>query len=301
MKKYVCLRDDDTNYYTSIDELSEGYGEIWGKIPITLGTVPFSHGSQQKMMEFESKSDRYKALREWELSATAEQLSEYHKLHPIGDNKPLTDEIKKQVNRGMIEIAQHGVSHRYNEYGAETTISQVTLPMIRDGMEYLSKLFCTKINAYIPPSNTIDVSCAKYVDSLGMFLFSSGGISYSSSFNKVMGYVKEPETVVKKIFDKSPQPIRRRDGIDIVGSYTYDNFKSQNHIYDTVINSLNKTGFAAIGTHYMLLNSNGYNGEHKEYRSLFLGLIQKLSELPEVEFVLVSDYYKLLKKGNINN
>ena len=40
-KMLVNIRDDDTNYYTSPDDLKQAYGEFLGKIPITIAVIPF--------------------------------------------------------------------------------------------------------------------------------------------------------------------------------------------------------------------------------------------------------------------
>ncbi len=296
MKYYVCLRDDDTSYHTQPEELIEGYGRYWGKVPITLAVVPFSHGSQIKMLDVEYETNRCNALRQWEIGATAEDLTEYHKVHPIGENKDIINELKRLRKIDMVEIAQHGVSHRYNEFGAESTKNQVTLPSIRDGMEYLSKIFETPIKTFIPPSNTIDRECARYVNSLGMNLFVSGGISYNSKLKKLAGYLRCPGAIIDKLARKKFQPIKRRDGLYMIGSFTYDVFKKKETIFDLVKGSLQMTGFAAVGTHYMLLDKNGYHGEHKEYRENYLNLIDMISSISGVEFVTAKKYYSLLKE-----
>ena len=67
MEKIICLRDDDTNYYTTLEELESGYGEFWGNLPITLATIPFVHGSERKILDFERDGkNKYQSLRKWE-------------------------------------------------------------------------------------------------------------------------------------------------------------------------------------------------------------------------------------------
>ena len=293
MKKYVCLRDDDTNFNTQVDDLLGAYEEIWGKIPITLGVVPFSHGSQKKMLDFETENNRFRALREWEKTASSEELASYHKLHPISDNIELTAELTKQQRDGKIEIAQHGVSHRYNEFGAETNINQITLPMIRDGKEYLDKVFGKSIETFIPPSNSIDSECAKYVKELGMFLLSSGSINYSH-------FKEKAEALFYHVYEKAKfgqyKPIRKRVGQYIVSSFTFGTGKSKDEIFSLVSESLEKTGFAAIGTHYMVINRNNDDSLHKEY----MDLINQILSIENVEFLLAKDYKLLLEEKYYN-
>lgn len=295
MEKYICLRDDDTCFFTNPGELIDGYGKYWGKIPITLGVVPFSHGSQNKMYELEVEENKYKAIRNWELKATAAQLTQYHKLHPVGDNEDLLRELQKQVNDGMIEIAQHGVSHRYNEYGAETTRFQMALPTIRDGKEYLSKLFGREIVTYIPPSNTIDSICANYIHSLGMTILSGGGIRYENSIQRLFSNLKDPNYFKSRFRRETDIPIRRPDGVYIMNSITYNNFNDPNLIFRKAKTMLEKTGFVSITSHYMLLNSNGWHGEHANYRENYQNLIEELSRLADVRFVTAQQYFSLLQ------
>ena len=94
-QKYICLRDDDTNYYTTVEELRTAYGQYWSTLPITLAVIPFVHGSEQKILEVEYPLERkFDNLRNWERNASVEELGEYHKIHPIGENKALLDLLK---------------------------------------------------------------------------------------------------------------------------------------------------------------------------------------------------------------
>lgn len=294
MKKYVCLRDDDTNYWTSIDELKAGYGAYWGHIPITLGVVPFSHGSQGKMLDFEHAKDRCKSLREWEKRASAEELTEYHKLYPIAMNIELVRELKCLQDKGMIEIAQHGVSHRYSEFGAETQSHQISYPMIRDGKEYLEKVFETRIETYIPPSNTIDSVCAKYIHSLEMNLFCSGSIIYKNYINKAVSYLISSSYLKEKIRRMRYIPIRKINGLFLFGSFTFGAKNIREDMFNKIRGSLQETGFAALGTHYMLLNPAGYKDDDGTYHREYMKLLDEIQSIEGVEFVTAKDYYSHL-------
>lgn len=301
MEKYICLRDDDTNYFTDINELIDGYGCLWGQIPITLGVVPFSHGSQGKMYEMEVFPNKYKALRNWELNATPEMLSDYHKLHPVGDNQELVKELKRLIHIEKLEIAQHGVSHRYNEFGPETTCKQLSLPSIRDGKEYLSKLFGKEIKTYIPPSNTLDQVCAKYIGDIGMNILSCGDVLYNNNIGRIMSNLLDPSYLKSKILRQTSRPIKYKCGAYLMTSITYNNYNSIEDIFNKVMHSLCETGFASITTHYMLLNENGWHGEYCEYRRNFRDLIEKLSKESGVTFVTAQQYFELLKRKFYNN
>lgn len=296
MKKYVCLRDDDTCYYTNANDLVASYGWMLGKIPITFGVVPFSHGSQKKMTEFEDCDDRFRVLRDWEINASASELTEYHSIHAVGENKILVDELKKQVLNGKVEIAQHGVFHKYNELGPEMVIPQVSLPSVRDGKEYLSKLFETDITTFIPPSNTIDFVCAKYVSSLEMRILSCGGIRYKTFLQRFISKIQDPLFIKNKLRRVKKSPILRPSGITLLNSITFNNFDDEKVIYNKAKVLLESTGFVSITTHYMLLNPKGWHGQHKDYRDKYFWLINQLLKMEDLEFVTASEYGDLLLK-----
>lgn len=47
-KMYFCIRDDDTSFFTSPEELERAYGDIvrWG--PVSLAVVPFHRAGTSK-------------------------------------------------------------------------------------------------------------------------------------------------------------------------------------------------------------------------------------------------------------
>ena len=292
MKKYICLRDDDTNYHTSYGELQTAYGEIWGKYPITLATVPFVHGSENQIMEFDKRTDKFLVLREWEVKANAEELARYHTLYPIGNNTELVAELKKMLADGTIEIAQHGVTHKYCERGAEMYSDRVSFEDVRSGKEYLEKVFGTHINVFIPPSNSIDEQCVEYIRKLGMILFCSGSVKYSSKSAKLKTLIKYPESTVDKLkssLKHDHRPIRKRNDVLTFGSITYNTFNEYNDILSRTLTELDNTGFVALGTHYRLLAD-------EKYRNQYLSVVGELASVDDVEFVTATEYFKKMKE-----
>ena len=295
MTRLICLRDDDTNYYTKYEELADGYGEFWGKLPVTLATVPFSHGSQFKIMKVAlSPETKWHNLRDWELNATADELTEYHKLHPIGENKELVEKFKPLIKAKKIEIAQHGISHRCNEKGAEMYYDNVGLIHIRDGKEYLSKVFETDINVFVPPWNTVDPRCAKYINKIGLEILCSGSISFRSLKERLInfiGYPKDFFTRLKRKILKEYPVIYSRCGVCFTTAPTFNMGFSVDDMFKRITELLKKNNAVAITTHYMALND-------LEYRKKYQEFLYKLCKIDDVEFVTATEYIKRLK-GNI--
>lgn len=292
-KKYICLRDDDTNYFTEPGELASCYGKFWGKIPVTLATIPFVHGSDQRIMKVPDQAHKYQFLRKWELNASAEELSKYHHIFPIGLNAELVDELKAMIKSGKLEIAQHGVNHRYTEFGEEMLSKSMGYCAIRDGKEYLEKVFEQSVKVFIPPANTIDNICAEYVHSLGMDLFCCGSMVFTSRKVKVLKGITHPLEVIDSFKGRilgQTTPIRSRGGYEITGSITYDAEKNRKDIKKAVMKSLSDYGFASLTTHYRLLSDNYEKGKKYNYRKNFHVLLEELSGLGNVEFITASEY-----------
>lgn len=290
MKKYVCLRDDDTNFYTTIEELKNGYGEIWGKYPISLATIPFAHGSERKIMEYDTCPDKFARLDNWEQTASVLELSEYHRVHPIGDNSELVNCLKELIKDDKIEIMQHGVYHRYNYDGAEMRHENIALNTIEAGKRYLEKVFDVEINVIVPPSNTIDNIVVKKLRSLGYDLLCSGPIRFEGTYSRIINYFRFPGDLIDGILTKlvGGRPLRKRQGIYISDSYTFDKNKDDEYVYRYVKNKIDKFGYYSITTHYRLLSD-------LSYRERYIDLIKRIAEDEDVVFVTASKYFKIIK------
>lgn len=306
MNYYVCLRDDDTSFFTKPEELLIGYEDIFGQLPITLATVPFMQGSSRVMSNLDpvfsikkgirttesAKKNQYDNMRIWEEKASVEEAGDYYRVHPLSDNPQIVEFLKPYIADEKIEIAQHGVYHQYTPTGPEMRSGRISFETVRFGKEYLEKVFNLKIKTFIPPSNTIDAVCAEYVHKLQMNLFCSGGIRYSSIGEKALSCLSDYKTMVfniRKKMRKDKVPMFISNGLAVFGSFTFDPFKDMNAVMSALNSQLEETGFASLGTHYYLL-------ENDEYREQFLKIVHQLMEKEGVRFVTASKYCELMKE-----
>lgn len=297
MKKYICLRDDDTNFYTKYDELKDGYGEFWGNLPITLATIPFVHGSERKIIEFESLDNKFQALGHWQENALAGELGEYYKLCPVGNNTDLVQKLKPLIKNKKIEVAQHGISHRYNKYGAEMYYDNVSLYNIKEGKDYLEKVFDTQITTFIPPSNTIDLRCAQYIYSIGLNLFTGGGIECRSKKERIIEILLYPQDIVRALYNRalSIKPMyQKRKGIEIFGATTFNFYADENEMFQKINNYLNKYEALGLTSHYRLLGE--CDDEKGTYRKKYQKLLKRLAAIKGIEFITATDYIKKLRR-----
>lgn len=297
MNNIICVRDDDTNFYTKYEELQEGYGRFWGNIPVTLATIPFVHGSEYKILEFEYPPEqKFQKLRSWEKSASVDELNRYHMLMPIGNNNELVLNLKSLINAGKVEIAQHGISHRYNDLGAEMFFDNIGMLMIRDGREYLEKVFDADVNVFIPPSNSIDIKCAQYIENSGMQILCSGSIKSRYSYDKYIAYLKHPQDIISSLRTwrkRNVIPIRKRQKIWITGSKAFGVNDDVDTYVKCIMEQLEHQHAASVATHYRLLSV--LDDERHTYRNRFWSVLDKLSAIENVEFVLASDYIRRIK------
>ena len=293
MSRYFCLRDDDTSFYTSPKELIEGYGAFWGSIPITLATVPFVHASSVELSKlYVPGKNKFECLRAFEKEAPAAYLNDYHKIHPIGDNRELTDMLKPMVKNGMVEIALHGVSHKYTESGPEMLSTKMSLEAIRDAKEYLEKVFEVPVQTFIPPSNTIDVQCVKWINSLGMRLMTSGPVCRNGNYKKMaIDFKTLPNRVFAKLFSDpwSARPVNHCFGMGIFTSLTYGASSDPDALLAIIKERLGKYGFGAIGTHYTCFADT-------RCRASFWQMLDAIKGMEDTVFVTASRYYDLLKE-----
>ena len=81
---YFCIRDDDTSFFTTPEELEQAYGEIskWG--PISLAVVPFHRAGTSKSVP-EKYRDRWT-------------------VHPLHENPDLVQYLRSGISKGCFEI-----------------------------------------------------------------------------------------------------------------------------------------------------------------------------------------------------
>lgn len=293
MAKFICLRDDDTCFVTQPEDLSLGYGEFWGIIPITLATIPFVHPASLSLSDlYKPGEDKYKALREFEKNASASFLTEYYRFLPVGGNEVLIDFLSPLVNNNLVEIAQHGVFHRYSESGPEMLSSKISYEAIRDGKEYLEKVFGIKINTFVPPSNTIDVRCLSWIRQLGLHAMTSGSIHRNGDYKKV---AYDVATLPQRVYNKylgtpwSKRPMTRQFGVFLMHSMTFGVSTEFEPFLEELRKRLEKFGFASIATHYTCFSS-------QKCKEDFWRLLATLKEKDRVEFVTATEYYKMVKE-----
>jgi hypothetical protein len=153
---YFAIRDDDTSFFTSPEELDAVYAPYWGSIPISLATVPFS------VSEHRGRRLSSDCFADTEM--------------PLGQNRALVDWLRPKIMSSQVEILLHGFNHRYRkvdgcwigEFGWKPE-SQLIQECTR-GRAYLEALLDTAVRVFVPPSNTIGKAGIRAIREAGLNL-----------------------------------------------------------------------------------------------------------------------------------
>lgn len=183
----IVIRDDDTSFWTSPDELKTVYGNYLDKgYKISLAVVPCSYNLVNR--------------------GNRKQLYIGSERRYLSDNEALIDYLTPYVKSGQIEIMQHGYDHSYSILldDKPTFLSEevrkrignsssytflpeciykseaVLLKELAEGRRLLEDIFKVPITSFVPPSNALRRKSARILDEIGLDV--SGTIT--NSFNR---------------------------------------------------------------------------------------------------------------------
>jgi Uncharacterized protein conserved in bacteria (DUF2334) len=151
-----CIRDDDTSFFTSPDELESVYGEInrWG--PISLAIVPFCRAGRSKGIP-----ERYK-----------EQWS----VHPLHENPAIVSYLREGLAKGRYEAMLHGYYHDEPNGHEEFERGGDLERRVADGRKYLEDVLSTQVRVFVPPRNSIGRQGLRAIARAGLHLGGVAGI-----------------------------------------------------------------------------------------------------------------------------
>jgi len=151
---YFCIRDDDTSYFTSPEELDRAYGEIskWG--PVSLAVVPFHRAGTSK--------------------GVPEKFRGRWTTHPLHENQGLVEYLRLTAANGRFEIMLHGYHHDEPTCRFEFARGNHLAERVSSGRKYLEDLLNARIRVFVAPRNTIGAQGLRALAKEGLHL---GGIT----------------------------------------------------------------------------------------------------------------------------
>lgn len=176
-----AIRDDDTNFFTSPEEIEFCYRETWDVCPPSLSVIPFVQGNWRKWQDEFYETGKITDWVSWEKD---------DEVHPIHENRRLVEFLKDKVAEGKIALTIHGVNHRNKDehrkplannlvHYAEFYTDQDLTAKLREGKAYLEEIFDQPFTVFTPPQNAITKTGYKAIvnNNLGLV---GGGLSFLS-------------------------------------------------------------------------------------------------------------------------
>lgn len=175
-----AIRDDDTNFFTSPEELEACYGDIWDAIPPTLCLISKVKGNWKHWVHQIYKDKQQTDWAAWTADNTA---------YPIEDNAALVSFLQKKIKDGKLDVGFHAKYHRNedaelpqnreNNYvrGAEFFTERDMMGIIQQEVTHLDKILQTQISVFTPPQNLLSPKGYEAVVNSGLNIC-GGGIPF---------------------------------------------------------------------------------------------------------------------------
>jgi predicted deacetylase len=153
---YFCIRDDDTNFFTTPEDLEHAYGEIsrWG--PVSLAIIPFCRpGTNQ---------------------AVPDKFRDRMSIHPLHKNPSLVEYLRQGISQGRYEAMLHGFHHDEEHGRPEFAQGSELASRVTKGKKYLEDLLAAPIRVFVPPHNTIGHQGLRAIAREGLHLGGVAGV-----------------------------------------------------------------------------------------------------------------------------
>jgi hypothetical protein len=151
-----CIRDDDTSFFTSPDELERAYSEITKHGPVSLAIIPFCKAGTSK--------------------GVPENFKKRWSIHPLHDNKELVEYLRAGIATGRYEAMLHGYHHDEEDRAFEFIGGDDLARRVREGRKYLEDLLGATIRVFVPPRNAIGRQGLRAIAGEGLHLAGVAGV-----------------------------------------------------------------------------------------------------------------------------
>ncbi len=157
-----CIRDDDTSFFTSPDDLERAYGEVTKRGPVSLAIIPFCRAGTSRGLP-----DTYR---------------ERWSVHPLAENHALVEYLRHGIATGRYEAMLHGYHHDEPGNQREFLEGSDLERKVRDGRQYLEEVLGTIIRVFVPPHNAIGRAGLKAITTAGLHLGGMAGMRHGWSW-----------------------------------------------------------------------------------------------------------------------
>jgi uncharacterized protein DUF2334 len=153
---YFCIRDDDTSFFTTPEDLERAYGDISRKGPVSLAIIPFCRAGASKGIPAAHRM-------RWSV-------------HPLHENGALVDYLRQGIRDGRFEAMLHGFHHDEPSGSPEFTAARDLHRKVAEGRRYLEEVLDTTVRMFVPPHNAISRRGLRAVCAEGLHLGGTAGV-----------------------------------------------------------------------------------------------------------------------------
>jgi len=151
-----CVRDDDTSFFTSPDDLERAYGQVSRLGPVSLAVVPFCRAGTSK--------------------GVPERMRRRWTVHPLHENESLVEYLRVGIAAGRFEIMLHGFFHDEQHGRPEFAGGDDLQRRVIEGRKYLETLLHTRLRVFVPPHNAIGHEGLRAIAQAGLHLGGTAGL-----------------------------------------------------------------------------------------------------------------------------
>ena len=260
------VRDDDTCYYTQVEELENCYSKIYTEIPICLSVTPFRVAG--KYFSSNQKPD-------------AEI--------PLDSNRDLVNYLKERISLNHYDIALHGYSHIYyndknhQERTPEYAVNEGLLNKTTLGKTYLENTLNTKVSTFVPPSNAISKHGIDVIVNNEMNLMNIPGFrKRPKEWLSLMNTIKTRAWKLKYKYDIYPYLLYFENHKEMDSHLLYPSTDLDELLKRLeFVHSIN--GIFSLATHYHAFKQRIKSGQTIEYA--FNKIIERLMQLNNVDYI----------------
>ncbi|MEZ5016878.1 MAG: hypothetical protein R2800_07485 [Flavipsychrobacter sp.] len=289
-----AIRDDDTNYFTSPEELKACYGDIWDSYPPTLCLISKVKGKWSHWVHqiYKDKHDT-----DWE--AWTNDNTPY----PIEGNGALVDFLKEKVKEGKLDIAYHAKYHRNedtylpksraNNYVrcAEYFTTRDLTEDIKTEVTHLNQLLGCNISVFTPPQNLLSKLGYNSVINAGLNIC-GGGIAFYKKEKDIKGLQNIAKQLAFKVLHRDsdyPRVVHYKNHNELPYHYPLQpGTRLDSLIYDFDMVRKHNGDFV-LSTHYVEFDYPMVYDETITMKRVLLDFLDYVSQYDNVEKVTLSE------------
>ena len=151
----VAIRDDDTSYFTSPQDLEKAYDFLHEGDCVSLSIVPYTVPIHKSTVFPYGEIDEYK-------------------YYDVAENTDLIAYLKEEKKKGTYDFLLHGFSHEYklveDQWQAEMLwkTKQQLKQELPEGKQHLEELLDCPLTVFVAPNNRIDQKAISVVEEMQM-------------------------------------------------------------------------------------------------------------------------------------